>query len=99
MSIGRRLGKAVGNLAVGYVKGKDDDRRDAQRCMLAVMMENPDADEKEVARLARARLAKEHSKDDPRVKLVTEKAVAKLQRALAVAALERKKSEREKDED
>ena len=100
MSIGRRIGKAVGNLAVGYTKGKDaEEKRDAQRCMLAVMTENPDADEEEVARIARARLAKEHSKNDPRVKLATPEAVARLQRALAVAALERKRSERKNGDD
>src|SRR5262245_43568615 len=97
VSIGRRLGKTVGNIAAGYAKERDaEERRDAQRCMLAVMRENPDANEKEIARIARARLAMDYSEDDPRVQFVTPGAVARLQRVLAVAALERKKSERTK---
>jgi hypothetical protein len=94
VSIGRRLGKAVGSVAAGYAKEKEGaERRDAQRCMLSVLAENPDASEKEIARIARARLAKEHGKNDRRVQLVTPEAVVRLERALAVAALERKKSE------
>jgi hypothetical protein len=91
----RRFGKAIGSVAAGYTKERDgDERRDAQRCMLSVMAENPDADDKEIARIARTRLAKEHSKDDPRLRFVTPDAVSRLRRALAVAALERAKSRR-----
>jgi hypothetical protein len=92
----RRLGKAVGNVAVGYAQEKDADaRRDAQRCMLAVMAENPDAGDKEVARIALTRLAKEHAKDDPRLSFVTPKEVARLRRVLALAALERAREKKE----
>jgi hypothetical protein len=88
----RKLGRAVGNVAVGYGRAKDaEPRRDAQRCMLAVMGEDPDASDKEIAKRARKRLAAEHGEDDDRLDFVTPKAVENLRRALAVAALERKK--------
>lgn len=94
----RRLGRAVGNVAAGYDREKDAaPRRDAQRCMLAVMAEDPDASDKEVARRAKKRLVDEHGEDDVRVDWVTPDAVARLRRALAVAALERKKSARENE--
>jgi hypothetical protein len=88
----RRIGKAVGNVAAGYASEKDAaERRDAQRVILAVMAEHADATEKEIAKLARARLAKEHGKDDPRLDWATPDAVKRLQKALAVAALARQK--------
>ena len=97
MSIGRRLGKTVGTIAAGYVKERDAEaRRDVQRCMLAVMSETPDASEDEIADVARARLAMAHGDDDSRVRLATSEVVRHLQRLLAVAALERKRSQNTK---
>jgi hypothetical protein len=90
----RRIGRAVGNVAAGYDRAKDDaPRRDAQRCMLAVMAEDPDASDKAIAARSRKRLAADHGKDDERLDFVTPEAVERLRRALAVAALERKKAE------
>ena len=88
----RRLGRAVGNVAAGYDREKDAvERRDAQRVMLAVMAEDPDASDKEVVRRARKRIETEHGAEDVRLDWVTGAAVERLRRALAVAALERKK--------
>lgn len=86
----RRLGRAVGNVAAGYDREKDaGPRRDAQRCILALMAEHPDASDDEIARRARKRLAKEHGEDDARLDFATKVVVERLRRALAVAALER----------
>jgi hypothetical protein len=91
----RRLGRAVGNVAAGYDREKDAvPRRDAQRCMLAVMAEDPDATDKEVVRRARKRLSAEHGDDDERLDFVSIAAVERLRKALAVAALERRQSKR-----
>ena len=71
----RKVGRAVGNVAAGYSRAKDaEPRRDAQRCMLAAMAEDPDASD--------------------RLDFVSTKAVTNLRRALAVAALERRKEEK-----
>lgn len=92
----RRLGRAVGNVAAGYDRAKDaGPRRDAQRCMLAVMAEDPEASDKDLARRAKERLADQHGVDDVRLDWVTTDAIARLRRALAVAALERRKKESE----
>lgn len=95
----RRIGRAVGNVAAGYDRAKDaGPRRDAQRCMLASMGEDPDASDKVIASRARKRLAAEHGEDDERLDFVSAKAVENLRKALAVAALERTK-ERKKESD
>lgn len=88
----RRVGRAVGSVAAGYQRTKDEaPRRDAKRCMLALMAEDPDASDEAIASRARKKLAKEHGEDDDRLDFVSPKAVENLRRALAVAALERKK--------
>ena len=88
----RRLGRAVGNVAAGYDRAKDAaPRRDAQRVLLEVMAEDPDASDEVIASRGRKRLAKEHGDDDVRLDWATPVAVERLRRALAVAALERKK--------
>lgn len=93
----RRVGRAVGNVAAGYDRAKDAaPRRDAQRCILALMVEDPDASDKEIARRAKKRLAAEHGGDDDRLDYATPVAVERLRRALAVAALERQKEEKKK---
>jgi hypothetical protein len=95
----RRIGRAVGNVAAGYDRAKDAaPRRDAQRCMLALMAEDPDASDKAIATRARKRLATEHGDDDERLDFVSTKAVENLRRALAVAALERKNERDEENE-
>lgn len=91
----RRFGRAVGNVAAGYGSEKDSaERKDAQRCILALMSEHPDASDADIAKRARKQLATEHGKDDVRLDWATEAAVARLRKALAVAALERQKAER-----
>ena len=92
----RRIGRAVGNVAAGYEREKDaGPRRDAQRCILALMAEDPDASDKVIAARARKRLATEHGEDDERLDFATAVAVERLRKALAVAALERRKEEKE----
>ena len=89
----RRLGRAVGNVAAGYGSEKEAaERKEAQRVMLALMAEDPDASDKEIAKRARKQLAEAHGKDDVRLDWATEAAVARLRKALAVAALERQKA-------
>jgi hypothetical protein len=89
-----RLGRAVGNVAAGYARETDAvERRDAQRAILAVMADEPDATDEKVARLAKKRLARDHGEDDPRLDWASPPAVGRLRRALAVAALERRKGD------
>ena len=91
----RRIGRAVGNVAAGYDREKDGaPRRDAQRCMLALMAEDPDASDKLIAARAKKQLGAEHGADDERLDFVSAAAVERLRKALAVAALERKKEEK-----
>lgn len=95
----RRIGRAVGNVAAGYDRAKDaGPRRDAQRCMLALMAADPDASDKAIASRARKQLAAEHGEDDERLDFATATAVGLLRKALAVAALERKRGEEKKGE-
>jgi hypothetical protein len=95
----RRVGRAVGNVAAGYERAKDTGpRRDAQRCMLALMSEDPDASDEIIARRARRQLAAEHGDGDERLDFVTPKAVLRLRQALAVAALERMKGPKKASE-
>lgn len=95
----RRFGRAVGNVAAGYDREKDAaSRRDAQRIILALMAEDPDASDREIARRAKKRLADEHGADDARLDFATSVAVERLRRALAVAALERKNAAKTDDE-
>jgi hypothetical protein len=95
----RRLGRAVGNVAAGYDREKDaEPRRDAQRCMLAVMADDPDATDKDVVRRARKRLAAEHGEENERLDFVSVAAVERLRKALALAALERRKESKQEPE-
>lgn len=98
----RRLGRAVGSVAAGYESEKDaKTRKEAQRIMLAVMADDPDASDKDTARHARKRIAEEHADDDDAnaervnelIEWVTPEAVGRLRRALAVAALERQQQQ------
>ena len=82
----------MGSVAAGYDRAKDaGPRRDAQRCMLALMAEDPDASDKVIASRARKRLGAEHGEDDERLDFVSTNAVLNLRKALAVAAVERTK--------
>jgi hypothetical protein len=95
----RRVGRAVGNVAAGYEREKDAaPRRDAQRCMLALMAEDPDASDEAIARRAKKQLRAEHGKDDDRLDFVTPAAVERLRKALALAALERRKEQKKASE-
>lgn len=66
--------------------------------MLASMAADPDANDDEIARRAKNRLADEHGPDDERVDFATPAAVERLRRALAVAALERRTAAKNDDE-
>lgn len=60
------------------------------------MAEDPDASDKEIARRAKKRLGKEHGDEDERLDFATPDAVLRLRKALALAALERKKEEKDR---
>lgn len=88
----QRLGRGVGSVAAGYESEKDAAvRKDAQRRLLALMAEDPDASDKEIAKRARAAITEEIGADDAMLEWTTPETVLRLRRALAVAALERMK--------